>query len=65
MAARLIDQAAERVALARKRGRKPVRWIVNADAAAALQADDMLHDLPIERPETRWGLELVCAATTA
>ena len=57
----LIEQARRRVAVAREHGRAPVRWIANDAVAAELPEGDTLHGLPVERAETRWGLELVLA----
>lgn len=57
----LLEQAAERVALAHKLGRAPLRWIASEAAAAELPAGDSLHGIPLLRGQTRWGLELVCA----
>ena len=57
----LVDQAAARIAAARRLGREPLRWIASEAVAVELAIVDKLHGVPIERGETRFGLELVCA----
>lgn len=58
----LVDQAAARMVMARQLGREPLRWIADGAVARELPAGDELHGVPLGRGETRFGLELVCAA---
>ena len=58
---KIMEHAAARIAMAHKCGRPPLKWIVTDAVAAELGLGDRLHDVPIERGETRFRLELVCA----
>lgn len=55
-----MEHAAARVTHARKLGRPAVKWIADEATAERLGLNGELHGLPVERGNTRWGLELVC-----
>ena len=55
-----MEQATARVAAAHQSGRPPVRWIATEAVAIEHGINGELHGLPVERGETRFGLELVC-----